>query len=443
MTDPLQNFFARLDGDPLAWAFERPTMGGAMADRASGQARASNCPKTWSELWRLPVVEPLAAYVNVPFCPTFCSFCGFRKSLFEPEAVEPYLTALLKELELEGAWVERAGLAVSALFVGGGTPAVWPAEDLSRLLAGVKRFLPLAPGAELTMEGRLSVLTADKVQALRAGGVNRLSLGVQSFDADVRRRAGRLDPPEKIVAQLEALTADAELLTTVDLIYGLPGQSLEIFQRDLRLAASLSLDGVSCYMLKVMPGSALAAELKSGRGPELKSPAELSQYFRLAVESLGAAGFEQVSGNHWRRNPADRNLYNQLSMGRRDLLGFGAGAGGLAAGRSYVNHADLGLYRAEVDAGRKPLAAFSDPPPRHEILDAASRAVHEGRLDRRQLREAAGRQAGLVDRLTAQWTQAGLLSVDGEELKLTMAGTFWRANLEKALRAVLALGAEA
>ncbi|MDR1314168.1 MAG: radical SAM protein [Deltaproteobacteria bacterium] len=424
----------RLGVDPLSEAFDAQSVGGAMGDRSPAPPEAG--PASYSRLWERPPKRPLSAYANVPFCPSFCPFCGFFKVAHDPETEERYVTALLKEAAAEGALAERAGLEVDALFVGGGTPAVLAADTLERLVRGLAKALPLAEGAELTLEGRCSVLDGEKLEAVWRSGVTRLSLGVQSFDTAVRNRAGRMDPREAVESRVREALAGAGGAVAADLIYGLPGQTPEIFSDDLRTAAALGVSGVSAYLLKPLPWRPGTG----GSWPPSPAPLKvLARYFGAADGILRGLGFERVSRSHWSRDPRDRSRYNELVMGGRDLIGLGAGAGGHVAGTAYSNTRDIALYVKSVADGGKPLSMAKPPRDGYQILDGASLAVVKG-LVGNELLESPAWSGPEVRRLLSLWREAGLATAEAEGLKLTLAGVFWQSSLEAGIRAALSLG---
>jgi oxygen-independent coproporphyrinogen-3 oxidase len=388
-------------------------------------------------LWDQPPREPLAAYVNIPFCPSFCPFCGFFKVRHDEELEKRYLASLLREIAREGELLRAHELRISALFIGGGTPALLSPALLGELLEGIARAAPLAADAEITLEGRVSVMDREKAQTIFRGGVNRLSLGIQSFDRGVRARAGRGDSPRKIVSFIDETAALGAGALTLDLMFGLPGQTAEIFARDLETAASLPIDALSAYLTKVMPQTALAREVSDGSA--LPPLSRLAECYRHADRFLADKGFEKVSANHFRRTQRDRNLYNYLTMGLYDLVGWGAGAGSFTRGKLSLNAQDLGVYADGVERGLKPLAMVRPPHPLAEAMATVSRTLFLGVLGRDLLRREPF-DAPLVSELIAVWNEAGLVEEEEKGFKLTQAGFFWRSNLEEGLKGVLSLG---
>ncbi|MDR2353949.1 MAG: radical SAM protein [Deltaproteobacteria bacterium] len=436
MFDLPQEFLARVGVDPLTQAFASPSFGGAMMDRSLGASPKPSATSASSELWDTLPEEPLSAYINIPFCGSICPYCGFYKVLYQEDFETLYLPALVKEIEIEGNLAQKANVKLAAVFVGGGTPTVLSASGLKLLLHSIQTYLPLDSNTEITLEGRLSVLNPDKIQAIWEGGVNRLSLGIQSFHDATRKKAGRLDSGEKIQTELQKVLNSAQGIVTIDLMYGLPGQTLDIFKEDLKIGVGLRVHALSAYLTKLMPNSTYFKTSPGSLGlPQMEV---LAEYFRLADAYLNDQGYTRLSPNHWRRDPRDRNLYNFLSMGRYDLIALGAGAGGFSKGRSYLNIPNLEAYRAKINAGVKPLLSLRPAPPHHDLLDLATRAILKGKLDRNLLDQKEF-QSPKILKLLDNWLEAGLLEPDSSEFKLTQAGVFWRSNMENAIRGLFML----
>jgi oxygen-independent coproporphyrinogen-3 oxidase len=436
-----EEYRAKVGGDPLRTAFDKPFLGGAMTDRRLGITTEKSSPPSYEGLWSQGAEPPLNVYINIPFCTTFCPFCGFFKAKYTLEDEKSYLEALLREMETEKEHILKSGLKIETVFIGGGTPSSFSAQGLKSLISGIKA-LPLADDAEITMEGRISVLDDDKISEIFSGVINRFSVGIQSFDKEVRNRSGRSDPPDKVKEVLKnIISAKKGAILTLDLIYGLPLQTLAIFKKDLDEAADIGADGVSLYLLKLMPNSKLFRDDKDGLDIESKSIPDLAEYYRIAVEYLPQRGFTQLSNTHFTRTPDDRNLYNSYSMGRRDLIAFGAGAGGFMNGASYMNVPNLEKYKAAVKENKKPIMMFRDPPPNHKLLDAVSHDIIKGGLRPKSLASLPPKALLTLTELLDQWEESGLLTKEKENesdsYRLTSAGLFWRANMEWALRGLL------
>mgnify|MGYP000302839662 FL=1 len=166
------------------------------------------------------------------------------------------------------------------MFFGGGTPTALSDADLTRLIRTVRERLPLASDCEITLEGRIHDLSESKVEAALHAGVNRFSLGVQSFDTRVRQSIGRIDDRETVIATLRRMVEKQGAVVIADLIYGLPYQSMEVWENDVRTQFELGIAGGDLYQLNVFPGSELARRIDAGDLPMLPTTEEQAEYFR-------------------------------------------------------------------------------------------------------------------------------------------------------------------
>ena len=265
----LERYFAREGVDPLPYAFEgkiavHPGLGGSGVEKQDFEA-------TLEPLLAEPRTGKTVAYIHVPFCETHCLYCGFYNKAYREDESRIYADALIQELRL---WRGRPGQdagPVHAVYMGGGTPTALQADDLRRILKEVRAVLPLANDCEITVEGRLSNFGPDKMEACFEGGANRFSLGVQSFDTEIRQAMGRVSDRDTLIRQLQLLQSYDQAAVIVDLIYGFPMQTMERWLADIATAQSLKLDGADCYQLNVYRNTPLAKAIESGRLPDRKS----------------------------------------------------------------------------------------------------------------------------------------------------------------------------
>lgn len=421
--------FARIDGDPLRDAFpSRRPIPPWTGRRALSEADFGH---RWLRL--LSESKPARkrlAYVHVPFCANHCLFCGFYRHRARPEPLAAYASLAIRELEREAAAPAVRSAPVHALYLGGGTPSALPAGELARVLDALRAHLPVAPDCEVTVEGRVLHFDAERIDASLAAGANRFSIGVQTFDTEVRRRQGRRASREDLVRFLEALRDRESAAVVFDLLIGLPGQTPEIWRRDLETCLALEPDGVDLYALNVFPGTPLHNAIAGGRSAPAASVAEIAGFYGEGVARLADAGWHQISNSHFARTTRERNLYNLLIKQGADCLAYGAGAGGSLGGVSYSLETDLDVYAGAIARGEKPLITMHEAGPGQALRDALIGGLDRGRLD---LEEAGIPDPDRVAPLLAQWHRAGLLEDAGPVLRLTTAGRFWSTNLARAL----------
>ena len=443
--DDPNRFYAREGVDPLSQAFPgkiavHPGMGGRPVPRAEMGAILEG-------LSAQPRSGRGVVYVNVPFCETHCLYCGFYKNPYRPEHSPAFVDALISELRLwHGRPAQDEG-PLHAVYLGGGTPTALEPADLKRLLLALREYLPLANDCEITVEGRTSNLTPERIEAALAGGANRFSLGVQSFNTKIRQAMGRRSSREELLERISLLQSYDQAAILVDLIYGLPMQGLEEWLDDIRTAQSLNLDGADCYQLNIYKTSLLAAAIEQGRFPAGADLAGQSRLFAAGVEAMQASFYRRLSISHWGRTPRERNLYNQYVKGNADCLAFGPGAGGNLFGHFYFNQPDYAAWLAQLKAGmaagEKPVAMLQAPKRHGRLFRAVAEDLEQGRIDVAALENAF--EIKLEERLApllAQWERAGLVErvekVETQEKhaggwRLTLAGQFWQVNLAQLL----------
>lgn len=339
---------------------------------------------------------PFGVYLHIPFCRSRCDYCAFATWTDRADLVPRYLAACRRQIESE-----RADLPpVTSVFVGGGTPTLVPPDLLLEVLAAI----PLAPGAEVTIECNPDDLTAERAQTYAAGGVTRLSIGVQSMVPEVLATLGREHDPANVERAAEAARA-AGLPFNIDLVYGAAGETLEQWDDTLTAAIALDPAHVSAYGLTVEPGTPLAAD--PARHPDDDTQAD---QYQLATERLGAAGFEWYEISNWAK-PGNECRHNHLYWSGGEYLAVGCAAHGHRRGVRAWNFWTPERYIDAVETGRSPVSGS-------EELDPAERRVEGLQL---AIRTRDGIDAAEVsDALLAELD--GLLVRRGERVVLTTEG---------------------
>jgi oxygen-independent coproporphyrinogen-3 oxidase len=268
------------------------------------------------------LAPPLALYVHLPWCVRKCPYCDFNSHRLPADPpFAAYVDALLADLEQDLASLPEPRPLVS-VFLGGGTPSLFPPEEIGRLLAGIRARLPLTPEAEITLEANPGTPERGRFAAYRSAGVNRFSLGVQSFDRASLAALGRIHGPEEAEAALAELAAEAPARFNVDLMWGLPGQDPALARADLDRALAHSPAHLSHYQLTLEPGTPFAR-----RPPPLPE-----EEWLLAIESacrvrLEEAGLRRYEVSAYAR-PGAESVHNLNYWRYGDYLGIGAGAHG-------------------------------------------------------------------------------------------------------------------
>lgn len=373
-------------------------------------------------------------YIHIPFCESHCVFCGFYQNAYRSDLAKQYVDALIREMELTAKAPFINVHPFHAVYFGGGTPTALPAESLGRLFSTVKSLFPLSNDCEVTLEGRIYHFTKEKVEAALNAGINRFSLGVQTLDTRVRKRLGRRDSRERVTETLMLLRDLGKATTIIDLIYGLPGQSLEIWADDIRGFLSLGLDGCDLYQLNVYKGGPLEKLVARGSLPGPATLKEQADYYIRGVELMEAAHYRRLSITHWGRTSRERNLYNLFSRGRSECVPLGSGAGGWLGNYFFFVEGDLKHYLSTIKAERKPLSFGMRRSQRDFLYRDISYEMELGYCDLGELSVRHGLDLlTLLRPITSQWEKIGLVKLTDGCLYLTKSGEFWEVNLAQIL----------
>ncbi len=374
-----------------------------------------------------------ALYIHIPFCQTKCLYCGFYQNASRQAEEDAYLEALLGEIEAEAASPQLRNTPIDCVFIGGGTPTSLSAANAAMLLAAVQKSFKLTANCEVTLEGRIHDLVPEKIETWLKYGVNRISLGVQSFNTALRQRIGRLDTREEVLRRLKLLKG-YDVTVIVDLIYGLPGQTLAMWLEDVRTLAEADVDGMDLYQLNIFPGGPLAKAVAGGTVPPCADIGGQADMYAAARDYLLAEGVERLSLCHWRRTKRERSLYNTLAKAGADVYAFGCGAGGHFGGISWMNQRVLAAYRQDWEKGVKPImmAGQQVAPKLGQICDCIISDLEKGFVDFRRLLIADSRLEEL-EIVLSLWQERGLLQKDLGVYRLTRAGEFWYISLTQSL----------
>jgi putative oxygen-independent coproporphyrinogen III oxidase len=269
---------------------------------------------------KLAALPPLALYVHIPWCVRKCPYCDFNShERGGPLPEAQYVGKLLEDLEslLPSVWGRR----LSSVFIGGGTPSLFAPESIDALLSGVRARLPLEPAAEITLEANPGTAEAARFRGFRDAGVNRISVGVQSFDDEMLRSLGRIHGAQDAVKAAESALAAFDNVN-LDLMYGLPGQSIDMARADIAAGVATGVPHLSAYQLTIEPNTAFFS-----KPPQLPEH-DLCADMQVMVEALlEQTGFEHYETSAFAR-PGHRCRHNLNYWEFGDYLGIGAGAHG-------------------------------------------------------------------------------------------------------------------
>lgn len=266
-------------------------------------------------------LPPLSLYIHIPWCVQKCPYCDFNSHALKGEVPhEEYVRHLLADLDNDVALT--AGREVSTIFIGGGTPSLLSSEAMQLLLDGVRARLPLATDAEITMEANPGTVEADRFSGYQRAGVNRISIGVQSFSPQKLQRLGRIHGPEEATRAAHLAAGLGLRSFNLDLMHGLPDQSLAEALDDLKQAIALNPPHLSWYQLTIEPNT-----LFGSRPPVLPDDDSLWDIFEQGDALLRAAGYQQYETSAYAK-PGYRCEHNLNYWRFGDYLGVGCGAHG-------------------------------------------------------------------------------------------------------------------
>jgi len=369
----------------------------------------------------------LGLYVHFPYCLARCPYCDFAVAVRREVPGASYADAVCRELDLRrAAEPSLAGRALESVFIGGGTPSLWHPADVARVLRHVRETLGVKAGAEVSLEGNPEVADAARFAGYVEAGINRLSLGVQSFHAPTLKALGRAHTPDEAVRAVASAQQAGVASVAVDLIYGAPGQALEEVRADARRAVELGVQHVSAYALTVereVLAAGTAFSRREARGVLRAADEGLSVEMAHALaEVLEGAGLQRYEVSNFAR-PGHHSRHNALYWTGGEYVAAGVGATGLVGTRRFSNERNSERYLQRVQRGELPEAeveVLSDEERFHERLAMGLR-LRTG-IALLQACAAYGVDAAPRVQEAGRLVAGGFAAWEGERLRLTPRG---------------------
>lgn len=366
-------------------------------------------------------MKPAGIYIHIPFCRSRCSYCDFATGLYESALAERYVAGVVSEI---ASWREvDQPETVDTIYFGGGTPSLLSPTQLDALLKGVRKRFEVSATAEVTMEMNPGTVTRESLAAFRELGINRASFGAQTFDDRELARLGRSHSVADTRHTFSLLREAGFDNVSFDLIAGLPGQTLEQWERNLGEAFALRPEHLSFYLLEVHEGTPLATHIRTGLQP-LPDEDLAAEMYRLMLERAAEAGYEHYEISNLCL-PGFESRHNTKYWTAAPYYGFGCSAHSFDGGsRRWANERDLGKYVAMVERNASPLVEDR----RLTEADRRAEAVFLGMRMMAGVRTGEFKDLFGVDLRAAHaddlenFQQAGLIEFDGDLLKLTRAG---------------------
>ena len=361
--------------------------------------------------------KPTSAYVHIPFCTQICYYCDFSKVFIKNQPVDSYLEHLLEEFQSYDIQKLRT------LYIGGGTPTALSASQLEVLLKGLTKNLDLSVLEELTIEANPGDLDADKIAVLKNSAVNRVSLGVQTFDDKMLKKIGRSHLEKDIYENIDRLKLAGFDNISIDLIYALPGQTMEQVKENVAKAIGLDIPHMSLYSLILENHTVFMNRMRRGKLPLPKEELE-AEMFEYIIAELERAGFEHYEISNFSK-PDFESRHNLMYWDNAEYYGIGAGASGYVNGVRYKNHGPIRHYLSAVEEGNARITEehLSQKEQMEEEMFLGLRkksGVSMARFD-----EKFGRSfEGLYGEIVRDLVQQGLMQIEGDRVRMTKRGLF-------------------
>ncbi len=291
---------------------------------------------------------PKAAYVHVPFCHARCPYCSFTVVANRLDLVDRYVAAVTRELTA----LDQPH-TMNTIFIGGGTPTLLPREPMLRLFEAIRRWLPLADDGEWSIEANPQDVDLGLCRLLSDQGINRISLGGQSFDATKLKMLGRDHTGDQLARSID-IASQYFNEVSVDLIFGVPGEDMQVWKSDLQAATSRCVSHLSTYGLTYEKGAHYWSQLQKGQIVAVAEETELEMYL-YAIETLTQHGLNHYEVSNFAK-PGSECLHNQTYWQGDAWLGFGPGAAAYVDSTRSVNHRSTLKYFQRIETGQSPVA---------------------------------------------------------------------------------------
>ena len=363
----------------------------------------------------------LGIYIHIPFCRTKCNYCHFVIRPWKAATADRYRKALVREIGqffARGQWTEE----VDSIYFGGGTPSLVPVEDIYEILATCKGSLPVSRDCEISLESNPGTLSADKVNSYNQMGINRVSIGAQSFDDDELASLGRDHTGDQVTESVGLLRQCRIENVNLDLMLGLPGQTEECWSRDMTSLAAIAPPHISLYMLDLHERSPLFHQVAKGRctipGDDL-----IADMYLCALTRFADCGYEQYEISNFAQ-AGYQCRHNLKYWLREPVLGFGVGSHSYDGRRRYANFRSMDAYLETVERGEEPVEWREDvkAPRAFEEMMFLGLRLNRGLDWQRVSREYDSRQLEKFESSLREMTEEGLLEWQDSVIRLTPRG---------------------
>jgi oxygen-independent coproporphyrinogen-3 oxidase len=392
-------------------------------------------PLALSSVQARQVWQPLRAayYVHIPFCTAICDYCGFAIEKMKGAPVERYLAALRQEIERYAESGRLSNYRFACGHFGGGTPSAIDADALMAIKQLIDSSFAVEPEAEVTVEVNPISFTLDKARIYHAHGINRISFGLQSFQDRILKIIGRPHRKQDVEETLKVIRQVGWSNYSLDIIYGVPGETKDELRSDLLRAVDSGAAHISCFRLEVIPFTVLSLRESAQLLPPRLDVELLNEMDDLVTEILTGNGYHEYGAFNFAR-PGYESVHNSIAFiaPQAEYVGFGNSSYSYLNRHIYCNHADLESYEESVLAGRDPIALAQEV----SALEAMSRYFVLGVKFFRVPRKGFISQFGLeperiFGEILNRLQEAGLLELVGDDYVLTRSGRHYVNNVSK------------
>ncbi|SHH71975.1 oxygen-independent coproporphyrinogen-3 oxidase [Caloranaerobacter azorensis DSM 13643] len=370
--------------------------------------------------------RPRAIYIHIPYCVKLCSFCNLNRVKLD-SSVEDYHKLIIRQIKSIADYEYIQSKEFESVYFGGGTPTVLSAKQIEAILKTMHDLLPISRDAEISVETSISELTEEKLDVMKEMGVNRFSIGVQTFVDRGRRQLGRRGSGYDAIKKIQKVIDKGFKNTNIDLIYNYPGQTKEELYFDLKIIKELDIAGISYYSLILHEGSMLSKLIKEGKIAEPPGIEEEKIFFDIIYEELLDSGFDVLEITKLVKKNRDKYQYIQVKNRAGDCLAFGNGAGGRLKNYLYYNQPTISkiLYKILPVSPMGKVITNN-----YNVVDKMIGQVQFGYISFNQLDAETNEKMyqyckDFIDRLL----ENGLIKKDGNKYKLTKDGIFWGNNI--------------
>jgi oxygen-independent coproporphyrinogen-3 oxidase len=366
---------------------------------------------------------PKSVYLHIPFCNRLCPYCDFNKYVLKGQPVTEYLEALHKEME--HTVTKYPPQEIKTIFVGGGTPTTLDPEQMEFFLNSINEFFqPQINEIEFTIEANPETITAELLDVMKKGGVNRLSFGVQTFEPELLRKLGRMHGPEDVYRSIQLAKEAGIRNLSIDLMFGLPNQTVEMLNQTLDIAFALDIPHFSSYSLKVEEGTFFHTLYQKDKLPLPSEDDEIRMYEQL-IQRMMENGYNQYEISNFSR-PGFESEHNLTYWRNEEYYGLGAGAHGYVRGIRHVNADPIHEYMALVKEQKFPYIETHEVTPQEamEEMMIMGLRIQEGISKQRFFNDFGIPIHEMYGDQIRKLLDQGLLQTDDSRYFLTKKGIF-------------------